>query len=150
MELTASASFAGAEETQSFLYNRSVRQGGVESPWEWNVVMRHSLAVLAPSCEQRGFGIDIPYVRKLSHAVWADNCYFISTQLEHVSMMMQEFTDMLVAAGMWWKEGSLQVVYTGSASNPCCFELAQMGCSIPVESVERMEALGSIISNDEK
>jgi len=151
LALMAEARFPGIEATNAFPFNRSIRQGGVEAPWQWNVVMRHLLALLVPSWEGRGLGIKVPYVHCLTHFVWADNIYFLASSLVNLQTMMQEFTDLLVHARLAWKSGSLQVIYSGSVPNACCFHLQQNvaadgGC-IAVESVDVMEVLGANLSS---
>ena len=98
--LSATAVFPGAPPTQDFDFNSNIRQGGVEAPWEWNAVMRHFLALLSPRWEYKGYGIDLPYMRRLTHLVWADNIYFLSTETSHLQVMMQDFADVLVENGM--------------------------------------------------
>ena len=123
--LQAEARFPGIEATDPFPFNRSIRQSGVEAPWQWNVVMRHLLALLVPSWERRGFGSKVPYVHCLTHLVWADNLYFLASSFVNLQTMMQEFTDLLVHAKLSWKNGSLQVMYSGSVPNACSFHLQQ-------------------------
>jgi len=151
LSLMAEARFPGIDSTIPFPFNRSIRQGGVEAPWQWNVTMRHLLALLVPSWERRGLGIKVPYVNCLTHFVWADNLYFLASSLVNLQVMMQEFTDLLVHAKLSWKSGSLQVMYSGSVPNDCCFNLQQdpaMDCgSIAVESVDVMEVLGAKLSS---
>lgn len=146
LDLEASARFPGISPTPGFRFNRSVRQGGVESPWEWNAVMRHLLSLLVPSWEGRGFGIDVPYMRRLTHLVWADNLYFVGSSVQQVQSMMQEFTDKLVAAGMSWKAGSLKIMHATSLEHPCEFVLNQRCETINVEAVETLEVLGAELS----
>ena len=62
--------------------------------------------------------------------------------------MMQGSTDLLVAAGMEWKPGSLQVIHSESQCRPCCFHLQQSSSHIQVASVDRLEGLGAILSSD--
>ena len=120
MELTAVADFPGTDPTEHFGFNKCIRQGGVEAPWEWNAVMRKYLAILVPSWQERGMGVHISHRRSLTHVVWADTLYFLATSLEQLRITMQEFSDLLVQGGMQWKHGSLQMLSPGSTSNPCC------------------------------
>ena len=128
--LKAEARFPGIDTVGPFPFNRSIRQGGVEGPWQWNVVMRRLLALLVPSWERRKLGIKIPYVASLTHFVWADNLYFLASSVGDLQTMMQEFTDLLVHPNLSWKGGSRQAIHSGCVPNRCCFHLHQNCSSI--------------------
>ena len=50
-ELMTTASVQSVE-TPTFPFNRCAKQGGVESPWAWNTVIRHTLSL----CVDKWFG----------------------------------------------------------------------------------------------
>ena len=76
LNLTASSEFPGAEPTDDLQFGYAIRQGGVESPWEWDTVLRHLLINLVSSWEAGGFGIQMPCTTKVTRIVWADNKCF--------------------------------------------------------------------------
>eukprot|EP00973_Karenia_brevis_P061082 8493503-Karenia_brevis.AAC.1 len=62
LDLTARATLHGVDSTGTFSFNRCAKQGGEESPWEWNLVMRHALDLCRNRWQREGLGIELPVV----------------------------------------------------------------------------------------
>ena len=147
LELKASAHLQG-EVSADIPFTRSIRQGGIESAREWNLVVRRILDSCYDRWESQQYGIKLPLLGAVTHVVWADNIYFIGRSRDAVIAMGQDFTDILVACGMQWKKSSLQLLATLPHEEINCASLGlwQHGHFQPIELVVDMEALGTIIS----
>ena len=108
LELEAEAMLHGVR-SKTFPFTRSVRQGGVESTFEWNLVVRRMLDSCYDRWQAAGYGVRLPVVGLINHVVWADNLYFIGHSIEHVVAMAQDITDCLLSLRMRWKPSSLQL-----------------------------------------
>jgi hypothetical protein len=146
MELTATASVQDVRAPEEFPFNRCAKQGGIESPWEWNMVLRHALDICVDAWLGRGFGIELPVVGRVTYVVWADNVYFIGHTPQDVQTMAQEFTDVIVSFKLRWKPESLQLLTTDKRGHSPV-RLCQNGSVLEVGIVDELEVLGSIISN---
>ena len=86
LDLEGTATLHGVR-SKAFPFNRSVRQGRVESTFEWNLVVRRMLECCIDGWQQCGYGIDLPVIGVTNHIVWADNFYRIGHSGEHVVAM---------------------------------------------------------------
>ena len=137
----------GHKTPKKFNFNRCAKQGGMESPWEWNMVMRHVLNLCVDRWVSSGYGIDLPVLGKVTNVVWADNIYFLSAYPLEAQRMAQDFTDIMVHQfGLRWKPESLEFLTTsrGSASP---LSLRQDGGQLDVKHVQEMHVLGSVLWN---
>eukprot|EP00973_Karenia_brevis_P048045 6667547-Karenia_brevis.AAC.1 len=60
--------------------------------------------------------------------------------------MAQDFTDVLVSAGMKWKPSSLEMLATASNLQEVDLMLWQCGENLPIKHVVDMEVLGCMLS----
>eukprot|EP00973_Karenia_brevis_P078979 10961462-Karenia_brevis.AAC.1 len=144
--LSCSATVANVSQDRPFHFNRSVRQGGVESAWQWNLPMRMVLDRLVDSWAQRHLGIELPGVGLVNHLLWADNVYFLAHSREGLQTMIAEFSSSLYELGLRWKPSSLEFVHTcsGDAMGPLTVDVGPN--SFEFKNVAQMLVLGSVIS----
>ncbi len=148
LELSASASPQGNTTPESFPFTRSVRQGGIESTWEWNLVVRRILDSCVDRWKGQNFGLESPALGKTTHVVWADNLYFLGHSIDQVIHMAQDFTDRLVELKMRWKPSSLQFLTTARGSaNGCPSMIVQQNNQLQVAIVEDMDVLGAMLNS---
>lgn len=133
LDITATAELDGCPSTAPFPFTRSVRQGGIESTFNWHTVIQYMLDTCIDRWQQREYGVDLPVLGRVTHLVWADNLYFLGHSAEDVTAMAQDFTDVLVASRMLWKRSSLQILGTGPM--PSSVMLWQHGHPIEIEQV---------------
>ena len=144
LDLSATAAIQGIETT-TFPFNGCAKQGGIESPWEWNTVMRHALDLCVDKRLKHGWGIDLPVVGRVTHAVWADNVYFVSHMPEDARTIVQEFTSVLNSFKLRWKPESLQYLTTAPDAS-AVMTIMQHAEELTVEYVTELEILGSMLS----
>eukprot|EP00973_Karenia_brevis_P080409 11156658-Karenia_brevis.AAC.1 len=112
--LRAYISLPGAGSSHSFLYNRGGKQGGVETPDQWNALLDHMLEGLIRSWTARGFGFLLDYedgnVECIHHAVWCDNIFLFARCHVMISTMISEITATIQNFDMRWKPTSLEIM----------------------------------------
>lgn len=108
---TAEAVCPGLPHTAQFAMENSIRQGGVESPWCFNLFIRTTYH------EQRGeltsWGTSVPLLGKVPMLGWADNILFLGDSVADVQRSLDAFTSGMHTKGMRWKPGSMQFMQVG-------------------------------------
>jgi len=129
-------------------FSRSVRQGGVESAWEWNLPMRMILDQLLDQWLGAGIGIDLPGIGLVNHLLWADNVYFLAHSRKDLKVMLTDFSQKLYKLGLFWKLTSLEFLHTNDLDNESVLnvDVGDVVCSF--KSVSVMCLLGSELSLD--
>lgn len=95
---------------------RSTRQGGVESPWTFNLVIQAMLARKKAALAE--CGILLPILGSVVVAGWADNVLFLSRTLESTQRALGIFTQGLQEMGWRWKALSMQYMCVGLRDGP--------------------------------
>ena len=86
--------FPQCSEVESMPFNKSIRQGGMESPFCWNRSIEQTLAILVPDWSRRCLGISLDGICG-THAVWADNFYLLSSAPVNLQIVFSELSDAL-------------------------------------------------------
>ena len=94
---------------------------------------------------RREFGVELPWLGRVTHLAWADNVYFRGHSSNTVHTMLLEFTTALHASIMEGKPSSLELLHTSKDCIPT-LRIQQRGGSVPVEEVAEVNALGSLLS----
>ena len=97
--LQAVMTLPAAGTTQNFSYSKGGKLGGVETPFEWNAMIDHSLEPVIVSWELRGFGFKLgteSSSKTISHAVWADNIFIFASSVEMFRTMVADLTEQLM------------------------------------------------------
>ena len=94
--LEAIAQLMGHATTDKFVFNSSLRQGGLESPWGWNMILHTILDMLA--CKWIGKGISVAVLGQLPCLCWADNIYFVGNSATEAVELFHGFSDVMNAA----------------------------------------------------
>ena len=106
--LTCEARAADVRTTKDIFFNACIRQGGSESPWLWNLVMRYVMVrVSALWGPDAGVKVD---TTNLTHMLWADNIWLFAHSLADLAQMSQCLTDVLDSACLFWKPSSLKAM----------------------------------------
>ena len=82
-------------------FTKCIRQGGVESTFQWNCTIHKCLGALVPLWRESGYGIvldDSIY----THAVWADNAWLFSHDATSLKKMATSLTSILAEHGLFY------------------------------------------------
>ena len=110
--LSCGASLLSLETSSDIPLTACERQGGVETTWKWNMVMRMVLHMLEGQWVAWGMGVELPIVARVTHLLWADKVFLLSHNKEHLAAMLQMLTDMLASYGLRWKRQSLSYTHS--------------------------------------
>eukprot|EP00973_Karenia_brevis_P047533 6597089-Karenia_brevis.AAC.1 len=100
----------GAGATSGFEFQCGGRQGGVETPDEFNALLEAAFGELIASWTSRGYGILLEPFGLLHHAIWADNIILLAASVEQMTTMTTELTHTLHSWDLLWKPSSLKVM----------------------------------------
>ena len=92
--------------------NKSLRQGGVDSPWCWNLAVRAGLDMQAVVWVDKGIklvGIGVAPI-----VSWADNLYFPAHTAAEALELLADFSKAPQTFGLLWKPSSLEILTSGS------------------------------------
>eukprot|EP00973_Karenia_brevis_P038554 5319653-Karenia_brevis.AAC.1 len=78
----------GVAISQRFRFQRGGKQGGVETPAEFNVMVETLMQPVVASWKERGYGFKFREEDEaLTHLVWADNIFIVAADLKQFSDM---------------------------------------------------------------
>ena len=121
-DLKAHAEIFGVPVKEPIVFNKCIRQGGVESPKVWRISMIAIMSSLVQLWKDMdGYGVMIDG-RRYSHIIWADNVWLLGTSRCILQHMAQMLTDTLEYRGLAWKPSSLKYMVAGVKS-PKTFHL---------------------------
>ena len=112
--LRANITIPGAGSTGRFPLERGGKQGGVETPDEFNILLQVILEPLVQSWSERGFGF-VPEDNStpVHHFVWAGNIYILGSSRVQFQTMCEELTTAIYGHGLRWKRTSLEYILAG-------------------------------------
>eukprot|EP00974_Lingulodinium_polyedra_P007443 707313-Lingulodinium_polyedra.AAC.1 len=84
----------------------------------------------------------------ISHAVWADNIWLVSSRLDSVTDMFEKLTSAFDNIGFQWKESSLQIMATPGALLRSYVEVGPPLQRTRIPVVHNMACLGSVLPRD--
>ena len=151
MSFTLSLPAVGKTNPQ--LFNAGGKQGGVETPDEFNLIVEDIWSDTSKRWEEKGMGFtfimgDLPPMT-VSHGQWADNTFGLASSLAQAKEMLQDLTGLLYMAKFSWKPSSMKIMATGSARGlDATFTLDTPGGPIMVTGVSELEGLGELLSDD--
>ena len=112
--------------TPRFDFGRGGKQGGVETPDEWNAVVNYVLEPVVRRWGALGLGFkllvcDGVISELINHAVWADNIILFAESFEHMQTMINDLDSAFAAHRMDsgeryfnWKPNSLEYIASGA------------------------------------
>eukprot|EP00973_Karenia_brevis_P020823 2862405-Karenia_brevis.AAC.1 len=137
--------------TNAFNFGAGGKQGGIETPDEWNALLEF---VMQPKVEEwirKGWGAwcDPEGRQRVTHVTWADNIFLFSSDAWHLALMMQDLTDVIYGAGLSWKETSLESMMSSQVLiHDDAFKVVTPDLEIlPYTMRESMIVLGSFLDN---
>ena len=143
----------GVGDSAPFLYTRGGKQGGVETPDQWNAFVDYVLESVAISWASRSFGFRIEGSESesyyVTHAFWCDNFIIFARDQVMLSIMIQEMTSRIHAFDLQWKASSLEIMPAGSFAEAFEyeFEVVQDGGPLRYKLVSEMLLLGEMLNN---
>ena len=140
----------GAGNSDSFPYVRGGWQGGINTPDQFNQVLRRHLEDIILGWETRGLGVTFGGKLIANHIFFADNGFILADKLEDGMLMMQQLTDRLYKIGFEWKPSSLQLMMVGADADQTIDRSLQLphATSVKICQVSQMEVLGTLIDHE--
>ena len=129
-----------------FDYSKGGKQGAIETPDIWNLVMDHLLEPVIVSWEDRRLGFELDSGVLISHAVWCDNIILFAADVAMLKIMIEDDTSALGNAHLYWKPSSLEILPSRDST---VGELAvsQRGSTCTYKVVSRLLLLGEMFDN---
>ena len=146
--------------TEEFTYSGGGKQGGVETPDEWNAIIDWIMEPLVDSWTANGLGLRLSDCEDgsegtlISHAVWADNIILLASSMEMMQCMVEQlngaFSRFRRRTGeryFIWKPSSLECLEVGpvQAHDGGTLRVDQDGAVFEYESKEALILLGEYI-----
>ena len=94
-------------------FNACLKQGGMDSPYGWNLIMAYIFAPLHEAWIKAGYGIRLDEYTTLTHVIWSDNLFLFATSKMHLSSMFSSLTSSLTYNKLFWKHDSLWMLRSG-------------------------------------
>ena len=106
----------GCDPTELFDFLRGGKQGGVDTPDLFNVVIEFLIGDLVTSWNLRQFGTTLKELgERVHHLIWCDNIWIISDKKSDLEIMISELTVAIHKGGFRWKPSSLKIMGGGDA-----------------------------------
>ena len=139
--MSATISIPGAGSTEPFEFSRPGKQGGIETPDEFNMFMERMMSPLVKRWYERGWGFRLDSGVIVNHLLWADNVWLIAEKKDDLAAMIEELTLAITVSKLAWKASSLEVLAGGLAVNEeFCFDM------LPAyKVVQNLHVLGSLL-----
>jgi hypothetical protein len=140
----------GAGDTQSFSYNKGGKQGGIETPDQWNMLVDHLMEDLILSWTMREFGFKLgdseTAAKYINHAVWADNVILFATTQKMMTVMLHELAARFQGFRLFWKPTSLEILPSCSFKDDMThsFQVIQNAKWLKYNVVEETIILGEL------
>jgi len=158
--LTCSATIAELEVEYVHI-NACYRQGSVEGPRIWKMIMMHVLSLIVPLWFEMGYGLRIDSwidrggdvrnePRVLTHFIWADNVWLLANSSAQLRHIVKSLTSLLSDRKLIWKASDMKCMST-SSRGIADFYIDAMDenfekCEMLVENVNDLTVLGTKIA----
>jgi hypothetical protein len=142
IDLLIQPEFPDCPDVRHMPFNKSIRQGGVESPFCWNRTVQQALSILVPSWKVRGLGVILDDGFSMSHAVWADNFYLISSSPQSLQVMIQELYLNRWCCGVYVGSQPRLKLCTQTARNMSHYERVTLEASMSSRLLKRCRLWG--------
>ena len=115
--MMARISLPNAGSSSWFSFRKGGKQGGVETPDSFNMLVEFAMEKLVISWNQRGCGAYLCLDKKttITHLNLCDNIWLFASDYLQFCTMSQELTDSLYEVGLSWKAASLEFMVAGGA-----------------------------------
>ena len=100
-------------------FDKSIKQGGKESPCLFNLMMRSLFRTLQEKWKVLRMGVKTRHSGarqeedRVSHMIFADNCYLFAESKEQILKMMGDATEELKKRGLEWKGDQMELISWG-------------------------------------
>ncbi|CAK0847987.1 unnamed protein product [Prorocentrum cordatum] len=145
-----------AGTSEPFLFAKGGKQGGVETPDEWNCMTEHLMEPVVEKWTASSMGFKFPDEEGgaqclLNHAVWVDNFILFATDatmtktmVDDVNVALGSHTDAHGHRYLKWKPSSPEVMCSGSlrGADPATVTVTQYGETLEYKRVDCMGILG--------
>lgn len=98
---SAEAVSSGIPPTTAFGIQTCIRQGGMESPWAFNLIVRTIVRDSGDALRREG--LQLPLLRHVALLGWADNLLFVGRGRDATQRSIDVFTDVMHSKGLSWK-----------------------------------------------
>ena len=103
-----SINLPGAGDSDWFDFQRGCKQGGVDTPKEFNMVLESAMEPSVLKWRLAGYGYKLQNGTLINHLIWADNILLIASSSTHMEIMIADLTSAFKGCGFHWKKDSLQ------------------------------------------
>ena len=160
--ITAKTELMGTE-VDDFQISKCYKQGSVEGPKVWKIVVTYLLSMLVPCWLEMGWGLNLNNgidkngdVERsdfwVTHLIWADNIWLLASSSGMLKKMHQSLTDLLTSRKLYWKPSDLKVMTT-APGGVAAYKLSTMDPvygrpeKLPVVPCEELIMLGTNLTN---
>ena len=141
IDVKARAELLGYCSTGEFPFGR-IKQGGMESPFCWNLILRTILDRLA--LRWAGRGVELSAVGHLAYMCWADNVYLVGRTRLEAQELFEDFTAEVQTLGLAWKESSLEILGAAGVTADLVTQVSHQ--SYVLRGVQQLMVLGALVS----
>ena len=105
-----------------FDFLKGGKQGGVDTPDLFNVVVEYLLENLIESWTRRKYGVVYAEAsgthseKRVNHLIWCDNIWILADDRDSLQIMITDLTAAIHAGGFTWKPSSSQVMGAGDVA----------------------------------
>eukprot|EP00959_Pyramimonas_sp_CCMP1952_P105352 2202265-Pyramimonas_sp.AAC.1 len=113
--IRATIQLPGVGSTTPFDYSKGGKQGGIETPDEWNALADYLMEPLIQARGVKGFGfkLDLGDGDVYVNHVWCDSVVLFAADQVSLSMMINDITRRFHEHELHWKPGSLDILPGG-------------------------------------
>lgn len=145
-DLRARVTVSDSDPSASFSFLRGGRQGGVETPEVFNMVVESALEQVIEKWRALKFGFTLDDRHFTTHAVWADNFFIVAKTLDEGIAMVRDLTSAVYEKRFVWKPLSLEYICSENCEAPETLEIAVSDTTtLQLTCQERIIALGVLL-----
>eukprot|EP00973_Karenia_brevis_P071447 9925890-Karenia_brevis.AAC.1 len=142
-QLKARVKIADADFSDFLPFRRGGRQGGVETPEVFNVMIESAAGAVVDTWRAKNYGFTLDDKAYISHLVWADNFFLLAKSPHEAHQMVEDLSAAIYAKGFRWKACSLGCLSSLNMAHPLSVKAPAMdGETLHIKAVDHMLALG--------
>ena len=145
LDLVARVNVADADPSGFFQISKGGRQGGVETPELFNLIVKAGISGVVQQWSESKFGFSLDGKSFISHCIWADNCFLIAKSRAAAELMAEELTNEIHAKGFRWKVSSSECLCGANFSCELISCTSAHGETFSFKLVEELLALGTLL-----
>ena len=137
----------GAGDTKPFPYTLGGKQGAVETPDVFNLVVEDVMEPVVRKWSKEGWGARLYDGHVISHAIWSDNIYIFASSAQEFRTMLEDLTDAFACHGFTWKADSLEYMALGTDGDAATLIIKHREVTYTYQKVTQMIVLGVLLDS---